>query len=183
MAVDGTGYCAYVEDGQARKMVTSITGLDHLEGEQIEVQTDGVLPKNSAGNLVTNLFTVASGAITLNQKAAVVHAGLPYDGTIQLLKSSDGSVIGTGQTKMRRTYNAVVRLFKSLGLKVGPSDTAADLKPMFVGVPTLPLTTGDERKLPVANWDDETEMVFKMEDPLPCLILMVLLESEVEEKG
>ena len=29
----------------------------------------------------------------------------------------------------------------------------------------------------------ETEMVFKQDVPLPCLILAVLLESEVEEKG
>jgi len=179
--IDGTGFCAYVEDGQVRKMVTSITGLDHLEGEAIEVQTDGVLPKNSAGDLVTNSFTVSSGAITLNKKAAVVHAGLRYDGTVQLLKSGDGSSIGSGQTKMRRIYNAVVRLFKTQGLKVGP-DTD-NLSPIFLGVPALPLRTGDERKLPVANWDDETEMVFKMEDPLPCLILAILLENEVEEKG
>ena len=181
MSVDGTGFCAYIKDGQVRKMVTAISGLGHLEGEAIEVQTDGVLPKNATGQLVTNSYTVASGAIALNQKAAVVHAGLPYDGIVKLLKSSDGSRIGTGQTKMRRTYNAVVRLFKTLGLKVGPDED--NLSPIFLDAPSLPLSTGDTKKLPTAPWDDETEMVFKMEDPLPCLILMILLESEVEEKG
>jgi len=181
MTVDGTGFCEYIEDGQARKMVTAISGLDHLEGEQVEVQADGVLPLLATGKLETNLFTVTSGAITLNQKAAVVHAGLPYDGVLKMLKSSDGSRIGTGQTKMRRVYNAVVRLFKTRGLKVGPDED--NLKPIFLDVPATPLRTGDERKLPIANWDDETEMVFKMEDPLPCFILMILLESEVEEKG
>lgn len=179
--IDGTGFCAYVEDGQVRKMVTTLTGLNHLEGEQIEVQTDGVLPKLSTGALETNLFTVSSGSITLNQKAAVVHAGLPYDGTIKLLKPGDGSAIGTGQTKMRRVYNAVVRLFKTRGLKVGP-DTD-NLSPIFLDVPSTPLRTGDERKLPVSDWNDETEMVFKMEDPLPCMILAIILENEVEEKG
>ena len=181
MTVDGTGFCTYVEDGQARKMVTSITGLDHLEGEQIEVQADGVLPLLSTGALETNLFTVASGTITLDQKAAVVHAGLPYDGIIRMLKTSDGSEIGSGQTKMRRVYNAVVRLFKTQGLKVGPDED--NINPIFTDVPSIPLRTGDERKLPTAPWDDETEMVFKIEDPLPCMILMILLESEVEEKG
>ena len=177
----GLANCSYVEDGQVRKMSTSVRGLDHLEGEAIEIQMDGILPTDSNGKLVTNSFTVASGAITLPKAAAVVHAGLPYDGTLQLLKQSGGSAIGTGQTKMRRTYNAVVRFFKSLGLKVGP-DTD-NLSPIFMDTPSLPLHTGDKRKLPVAPWDDETEMVFKMEDPLPCLILSILLESEVEEKG
>ena len=91
------------------------------------------------------------------------------------------AVVETGQTKMRRTYLAVVRFFKSLGLKVGPDEDR--LVPIFDTVPALPLVTGDRRKLPIAPWDDETEMVFKMEDPLPCFILAILLESEVEEKG
>jgi len=182
--VDGlaTGaFCEYVEDGQVRKMVTTVSGLDHLEGEAIKIQMDGILPTDSTGKLVTNSFTVSGGAVTLPKLAAVVHAGLPYDGTLQLLKASDGSAIGSGQTKMRRTYLAVVRFFKSLGLKVGPDKD--NLSPIFDITPALPLHTGDKRKLPVAPWDDETEQVFKMEDPLPCLILMILLESEVEEKG
>ncbi len=173
-------FCPFVEDGQVRKMVTSITGLDHLEGLVIKVQTDGVLPTDSNGKLVTNAFTVSSGAITLDQKAAVVHAGLAYDGTLQLLKNSDGSIIGTGQTKMRRVYLTVVRFLQGLGLKVGPNSD--DLSPIFLDTPELPLFTGDKRKLPFAPWNDETEMVFKMEDPLPCLIQSILLESEVEEK-
>ncbi len=191
--VDGTGtvsdgaggtvaaFCAYVEVGQVRKMVSSVSGLDHLEGEAIQIQMDGILPTDTNDKLVTNSFTVSSGAITLPKPAAVVHAGLPYDGKLQLLKSSGGSAIGSGQTKMRRTYLAVVRFFKSLGLKVGPDED--NLSPIFLDVPALPLHTGDKKKLPVAPWNDETEMVFKMEDPLPCFILSILTESEVEEKG
>lgn len=183
---DGEGgtkaaFCPYVQVGEVRKMVNSVSGLDHLEGETIKVQMDGVLPTDSNGKLTTNAFVVASGVITLPKRAAVVHAGLGYDGTVRLLKSSDGSQLGSGQTKMRRVYLAVVRMFKSLGLKVGPDED--NLSPIFDGVPSVPLFTGDKRKLPVAPWDDETEMVFKMEDPLPCHILSILLESEVEEKG
>ena len=179
--VDGTGNCAYVADGQVRKMVSTLSGLDHLEGLSIEVQMDGILPTDANDNLVTNAFTVSSGSITLPQKAAVVHAGLAYDGLVQLLKSSDGSIIGSGQTKMRRVYLTVVKFLQSRGLKVGPDES--NLSPIFLDTPALPLFTGDKRKLPFAPWNDETEMVFKMEDPLPCQILSILLESEVEEKG
>ena len=182
--VDGLAsgaFCEYVEDGQVRKMVTSVSGLAHLEGESIEIQMDGILPTDSNKKLVTNAFTVSGGAITLPKLAAVVHAGLPYDGTLTMLKQSGGSAIGSGQTKMRRTYLAVVRFFKSLGLKVGPDED--NLSPIFPVTPALPLISSDKRKLPKAQWDNETEMVFKMEDPLPCLILSILLESEVEEKG
>ncbi len=182
--IDGTesgAFCPYVEVGQVRKMVDTISGLDHLEGEAIEIQMDGILPTDADGALVTNSFTVASGSITLPKKAAVVHAGLPYDGLVQLLKASGGSAIGSGQFKVRRSYSAVVRFFKSLGLKVGYDED--NLDPMFDGVPALPLKTEDQDKLPSTLWDDEIEMVFKMEDPLPCFILAILLESDSNEKG
>ncbi len=173
-------HCPFVEDGQVRKMVDTVTGLDHLEGEVIEIQMDGILPTDSTGRLVTNSFTVSGGSITLPQKAAVVHAGASYDGVLQLLKNSDGSIIGTGQTKMRRVYLTVTKFLQSLGLKVGPDED--NLSPIFPGIPGLPLFTGDQRKLPYAQWNQETEMIFKMEDPLPCLVQSILLESEVEEK-
>ena len=178
-AVDPNTACAYVEGGQVRKMVNSLSGLDHLEGEAIKVQMDGVLPTNSAGRLVTNSFTVTSGSITLPQKAAVAHAGLAYSGTIKLLKASEGSAVGTGQTKHRRVFLSVVRLSKSLGLKVGLDEDT--LQPIFDTDPALPLYSGDQEKLPNVSWDQEVELILKMEDPLPCYILALVTRSEVEE--
>lgn len=170
--VDPRRFCAYVSNGQIRKMVTSITGLGHLEGETIKVQVDGILPEGD------NAFLVSSGGITLPNKAAVVHAGLGYEGTIRFLKASDSGSPGSGQGRMRRVFNVVIRLVRSLGLQVG---TDVDhLDPVFDGEPVLPLISRDIHKRPDATWDDETEMVIKMEDPLPCQILAVIFESEVE---
>jgi hypothetical protein len=166
--------CEYVQGGQVRKMVTTISGLDHLEGEYVKAQTDGALPSGP------NLFLVTSGDITLPEKAAVVHAGLPYDGTIRLLKSSDGSQVGTGQTKMRRVFLGVLRLYRSLGLKIGIDED--DLSPVFDTDPALPLYTGDQDKLPSTYHTKEAEVVIKQEDPLPAEILAVVLRSDVEEK-
>lgn len=170
--VDPATYCAYVSNGQIRKMVTAISGLDHLEGETIKVQVDGVLPEGD------NAFLVTGGAITLPNKAAVVHAGLGYAGTIKLLKASDSGGPGSGQGRMRRVFNLVIRLVRSLGLKIGTDEDHLD--PVFDGNPVLPLLTQDIHKTPDATWDDEAEMVFKMDDPLPCQILAVIIESEVE---
>lgn len=174
MAVDGTAYCAYVSSGQVRKMVTTITGLSHLNGEAIQVQVDGALPTGD------NAFTVSGGSITLPAKAAVVHAGLPYQGTIQMLKTSDGSNIGTGQTKMRRVYLAALRITRSLGIKVGIDATHTD--PIFDGTPALPLVSADQDKFPNTGWDQEVEFVIKQDLPLPAHILSIILRSEIEEK-
>ena len=55
----GTGGAAHLE-------VTTLNGLDHLEGETVIALADG--------NLVTGL-TVASGAVTLANAASIIHVG------------------------------------------------------------------------------------------------------------
>jgi hypothetical protein len=170
--VDSATLCEYVSGGEVRKMVSSVTGLTHLEGETIKVQMDGNVPKD-------NSFLVTSGAITLPSPAAVVHAGLGYDGTIRLLKTSDGSPYGTGQTKMRRVYLAVLRLYKTLGLKIGIDED--NLDPIFDEDQT-DLFTGDQDKLPNTTWSKEVEVVIKQDKPLPAYILAAVSKSEVEEK-
>ena len=173
--------CPYIAGGQIRKMIDRVNGLDHLEGELIKVQMDGILPTDENGELVENSFEVLGGEIQLPKKAAVVHAGLGYTGKIQLLKSSEGSQLGTGQFKMRRVYLGALRLYRSLGLKIGLDEDHLD--PISDDDPALPLYTGDIDKLPNANWDKETEMIIQQEEPLPAQILAIILRSEVEEKG
>ena len=175
------GYCEYVEVGQVRKMFDSVSGLDHLEGENVEVQVDGGLPVDEDEELVTNSFLVSSGTITLPRKVAVVHAGLPYDGKIQLLRSSQGSADDSGQMKMRRVYLATIQFFQSLGLKIGLNED--NLDPVFSRIPVVPLQTGAFSKLPKTDWKKDSEIILKMEDPLPCFILNLVSRSELEEKG
>ena len=55
---------------------TTLSGLDHLEGETLVALADG--------NLVTNL-TVTSGAVTLPNEASKIHIGLSYDATMETL--------------------------------------------------------------------------------------------------
>lgn len=169
---DSVNYCPYVSGGQVRKMVDTITGLTHLNGETVEIQMDGVVPD-------TNSFVVASGSITLPEKAAVIHAGLPYDNEIRLLKASQGSQLGTGQGKKRRIFLSAMDLYRSLGLKIGLDDDHLDK--IFQGQPALPLFTGEQEKLPDTIWDEEAELIIKQDKPLPAHIVSIITRSEVEE--
>ena len=164
--------CPYVEGGQARKMVTSVTGLDHLNGAVVQAQMDGVVPG-------INSFTVSGGSITLPEKAAVAHVGLPYDGTIKILKASEGSIFGTGQTKKRRIFLSVLELYRTLGLKIGLDENHLD--PIFDSEPALPLFIGEHDKLPNTSWDEEAELIIRQDKPLPAHILALVNRSEVEE--
>jgi hypothetical protein len=57
---------------------TTITGLDHLEGEVVAVLADGVVVYDGdPDGADAATFTVSSGQIVLPAAASVVHAGLP----------------------------------------------------------------------------------------------------------
>ena len=185
--IDGTAYTAYVSSGEAREMVTAISGLTHLEGETVSVVADGA---------VTDDATVASGAITLGEKAGVVHVGLPYTGTVRLLPSSDGSATGTGQTKNRRSYIATLRLYRSLGGKVGIDydyldELGNEIQSMYriylrapndvMNQPT-PLITADVQKQIDTDWDKETELIVQQDQALPLNILAIVVRSDLQEK-
>jgi len=176
--IDGTAYSTYISGGEVRKMVTALTGLDHLEGEVVSVQTDGGLPSE------TQTYTVSGGAITLDDSAAVAHVGLPYTGIIRLLKQSNGS-IEVAQTKKRRNYLMTLRLYQTLGLKIGKTED--DLLPLAFDLPNKelgkapPLFTGDHAKRPPSGWSTEDELVIKQDQPLPAFVLAVVMRSEVEE--
>ena len=53
-----------------------ITGLNFLEGKKINILADGAVHPQK---------TVASGSITLDRAASVVHLGLPYESDLQTL--------------------------------------------------------------------------------------------------
>lgn len=172
--IDGSAYSTYVSGGEVRKMVTNISGLTHLEGETVVVQADGYLPS-------TETYTVSGGSITLSERAAVVHAGLTYAGEIQLLKLSDGSPTGTGQTKTRRIYKTTLRLNRSQGLKIGLSSSTLDDINYNDEADSTALFTGDIDKVFQTTWSDNAEPIISQTKPLPANLLCVVIKSEVEE--
>ena len=186
--IDGTNFGAYLSGGEVRKMVTLITGLDHLIGETVSVAADGGLP---AG---TQTYTVdVSGNITLAFPAAVVHVGLPYTGKIQLLPLGDGSMIGTGQTKLRKVDLSVLRLYKSLGGKIGFVDLQGNvtgLMPIIypTQTPNIPAGhaptpfTGDIDTIPDADFTKNASFLIEQDVPLPFYIMSIVLNSEVFER-
>ena len=178
-AIDGTAFSAYLAGGKVWKGVTAVSGLTHLIGETITVQTDGNIPAAQQTYLVDG-----TGAIALKAMAFVVHCGLAYRGKLQLLKLSEG-----GQGRMRRIYEAYMRVDKTLGLKIGKKDDPKYLKPMVVQTPSSPvpghavsLYTGDIPMPIDGGWATDDEIVIVQDQPLPAMILCVLLKSETENR-
>jgi hypothetical protein len=158
--IDGTAYADYVSGGEARKMVDAVSGLSHLEGETVQVQMDGDVPD-------TNSFVVTGGAINLPEKAAVIHAGLPYTPYLKTLRPEGGSALGSSQGKVKRIPKITARLYKTLACQLGTTDTQDRLD-------ITELTTGDKDMPMPMGWEKESQIVVTSDKPLPLTLIALM---------
>ena len=91
--IDTSDLTPYVSGGAVRKMITTIGGLDHLEGETVAVLVDGATHPD---------VVVDGGEITLNTEGATVQIGYNFQSDFQLLRIDAGSQNGTSIGKNRR---------------------------------------------------------------------------------
>jgi hypothetical protein len=165
-AADGSAWGAYTSGGVVRKRVTTITGLDHLEGEDVDGLADGAVFSGK---------TVSSGSITLDVAAAVVHAGLPYTSNLVTFKPdlrpgslTEGQTIPEG--KITRIPRVMVRVLESAEGEVG--EEGAILDALIRTTPDDPIDTlgltSDQIEVPIdMEWGRETPVHIRQSLPLP----------------
>lgn len=161
------------EGEEGSEPVSTLWGLDHLEGRTVHILADGaVMPPR----------VVENGMIELDMPSTHVHVGLPYVSDLEPLPPEglieDVASIG----KARRITRVRVRLYKTLGLWLGPdADNLYEVpfRTMSDDVGTaLPLWSGD-KELPLnAALDSATTACLRQVDPLPMTVLAVAFEIE-----
>jgi len=145
---------------------TTVTSLDHLEGETVQILIDdAVYPKQ----IVTN------GAVTVNLPSTfaskTIEVGLGYVSTIKTLRPEGTAAAGTAQGRKKRYNEIIVRLLDSVGVTINgdqlPFRSSAD----EMGEP-IPAFTGDKR---VTNlgWNRDGQITIKQTQPLPMTVLAV----------
>lgn len=175
--INGIDFDAYISGGEARKYITTISGLDHLEGETVSVCGDGAAQPDKV---------VASGAITLTTKSTTVHVGYGFQSDVQLLRLEAGAADGTALGKTRRTHRAAFYFYRSLGLKVGMdfdslspmifssiSDILERATPLFSGIKSVEIE---------ADYDTENQLCFRQDQPLPSTILAIMPQMHTEDR-
>ncbi len=160
-------------DGAA---TTTITGLGHLEGETVNVATDGAKHPQR---------TVASGSITLQRSSAKVHVGLPYTATIATMDIEAGSANGTSQGKLKRAYSISVRLLRTLGGKAGTSETKLDALQFRSASMAMneapPLFTGDKIIAGPGGSERQSRIWFVHDEPLPATVVAMMPRLNTED--
>ena len=132
---------------------------------------------------------VSSGAISLDRSARKVVAGLPYNSVLQTMRIEGGAgqTEGTAQGKIKRISKIVLRLFETVGAKVGPS---------LDNLETVPFrTTSSPMDLPVSTFiagDKEVEFsddyntdgfIFVKQDQALPLTVLALYPTIVTNDG
>jgi hypothetical protein len=169
----------YVDSGltYSGSAATTISGLTHLEGESVTILADGAAHPNK---------TVSSGAITLDRSATKAQIGLGYTSQLKTMRIEGGSAQGTSQGAFKRIHDVTVRLFRTVGAKVGSSSTNNDLIPFRSSADemgqALDLFTGDKAIEFPNGYDTDAYVFVKQEQPLPMTVIGIYARMEVFDR-
>jgi hypothetical protein len=116
---------------------TTISGLTHLEGQVVDILTNGAPHPQR---------TVSGGLITLQAAYTYVNVGLPAPCQLKTMRMEAGSADGTAQGKTKRMHKMTFRFLNTGGGKGGPDDDHMEWIMFGQGAPMdqpVPLFTGD----------------------------------------
>ncbi len=145
--------------------VSTLAGLDHLEGESIGVLADGV---------ALSPRTVSGGQITLDAPASTVHAGLNFTALVDSLPLSRQAAEGTGEGRVRSVQEVRVLVRDSIGARGGRDQENTDALLDRTGADRFDrapaLITGYVRAQVDGLWSDDDHVVILQDQPYPLTI-------------
>lgn len=151
---------------------TEITGLDHLEGEEVAVLADGD---------VVNDLTVSGGKITLPAAAAKVHVGLPYNSDFETLDIELNLNTGTTQGSKMKLSKVLMRFQNSRGGLLGADFTEATMDAVnnertdeLLDEPINIKNVDFEQLMGNSGYSEAGRVCYRQKDPLPVTILAVI---------
>lgn len=164
--------------------VSSVSGLNHLEGMEVAILADGSVVANQV---------VANGAIDLPASYSAVTIGLPFTAQLQTLYL-DAPAPSTMQGKRKNLQAVTVRVENTRGISVGTNQIDASTQPngqapewtnMYemkqrnaTQAPgkAVPLFTGDLRELVGGDWQKPGQVAIQTNYPIGANILAILPE-------
>lgn len=161
-----------IASGGWRMTVNSVSGLDHLEGQTVDVWANGAAHPQRV---------VSGGAITFqtSDQVSKAHVGLPCPAVLQPMPIEAGAQDGTAQGKKSRISRCVIRFDETSGCKYGrDEDLQLDRVELRRGSDPMDqapaLFTGDK----VIAWPDGNEgpalITIVQDQPGPCTVVALM---------
>ena len=149
--------------------VSSLSGLSHLEGETVSILADGATHSTKV---------VSSGTVSLDRASRKVVIGLPYNSVLQTMRieAGAGQTEGTAQGKIKRISKVILRLFETVGAKVGPTLDSLETVPFrttssAMDLPVSTFLAGDKEVEFTDDYNTDGFIVVKQDQPLPLTVL------------
>ena len=148
---------------------STLSGLSHLEGQTVSILADGAAHPDKV---------VSSGAVSLDRSCTKAVVGLAFDSVLQTMRIEGGAAEGTSQGKTKRISKVVLRLFETVGVKVGPSLSNLEAIPFrttssAMGSPVPTFIAGDKEIEFNDDFNSDGFIFVKQDQPLPCSILAI----------
>ena len=157
---------------------SSMTGLDHLEGETVSVFADGEVFDDAV---------VSSGAITLQKDgvtttASTVQMGLPYTmkaRTMRLAVPNDSSAL---QATIKSIDSLVVRYIKSINGQAGTEYGGTEyLTPITATYSTESADTPENQRATEGGFNEDAYITIVSSDPVPFTCLSSIVSVGIEK--
>ena len=153
--------------------VTTLSGLTHLEGKTVDILADGAVAPRQV---------VASGAITLDTAASVVHVGLGFTSDLRTLPLSIEGMQGAGQGTMKNVNKVHLRVSQSSLVQAGPSfDRLREYPARAISDPygSPPALRDGELSLSVdPSWNTDAAICVRQDLPVPLTVLSMTLDLQ-----
>ncbi len=154
-----------------------ISGLDHLEGEEVIIWGNGVAQEGG---------TVESGSV-LGRSYSDWCVGLPYTATYRSAKLAGQTSLGLSISQYKRinAIGLVLDRTYSDGLEFGPDFVNMDGMPALEdGAPVTPETYNQYDQEPITfpgGWEPDARICLRATAPKPCTILAVSINIDRQD--
>lgn len=172
----------YVDSGLTYDGVatTTLTGLDHLEGETVTIFADGATHPDK---------TVSGGSVTLERSVTVAQVGLAYTATLVTNRIEAGAADGTAQGKTKRIHRVTFRVHQTFGGKAGPdTDNTDPIPELDFRSSTVPMDSPpslmdiDAHISWPGGYEEPGRIAFVHDLPFPAQVLAVMPQLVTQDR-
>lgn len=157
------------EQTEPTSTTTTISGLEHLEGQQVFVTSNGE---------IVGSYTVNLGSITLPTTVITYQVGIPYALKIKTMRIEVPQA-NTLQSRIKRINETVVRTVKSKGGQAGQEyDDVEYLEDLDV---EFSKKSKDSTVLTKGGFSEDGYTVIKSDDPYPFSVIATIISFSVDE--
>lgn len=153
---------------------STISGLDHLEGETVAILGDGAVQPSKV---------VTSGAITLQNAVEYANIGLAYNTDVEPMPIELSDDESTSMGRIKSVVAADISYIDCSSMEIGV-DFDNLLPVIFRRVSDnlgeyVPLSTGHKRQLINNKYDEVATLCIRQSSPLPMIIRGITYEMEI----